>query len=190
MKICLMPSNSGWVDAVLADFDSFLIDHAANERKASAMAMSMVAHYPDRPELVNAMVDLALEELTHFRQVIRLMTERQLIMTPDQKDPYVNELRAHIRKEPDDFFLDRLLSAAVIEARGEERFRLLSENLNDPALCAFYRALANSESGHHEQFISLADRYFDNTRVNHRLTQWIDLEQQVISQLPAKSRLH
>ena len=72
-QILLVSTPSQWLDAVLGDFDLFLQDHAANERKASTMAMSMVAHYPDRPELVTAMVDLALEELNHFRQVLRLM---------------------------------------------------------------------------------------------------------------------
>ena len=106
------PSPNAWLDAVLAAFNEFLIDHAANERKASAMAMSLVAHYPDRQELVTRMIDLALEEMNHFRQVVRLLQERGLVMAADEKDPYVNQLRSHVRKSRDEYFLDRLLSGA------------------------------------------------------------------------------
>ena len=143
-------SSEAWLCCVLNNFDEFLVDHAANERKASSMAMSLVAHYPDRAELTLAMVDLALDELNHFRQVFRLMQERNLVMTPDEKDPYVNQLRSHLRKESEAYFMDRLLVAAVIEARGEERFTLISERLTDDRLSTFYRTLSNSERGHHE----------------------------------------
>ena len=146
-EIQLTPSSRAWLDCVLANFDEFLIDHAANERKASSMAMSLVAHYPDKPDLVREMVDLALEELTHFKQVMRLMQERSLIMPPDEKDLYVNQIRSNVRGDTEGYFLDRLLTGAVIEARGEERFRQVASHLADEKLKAFYTALANSEQG-------------------------------------------
>lgn len=183
-------SPDSWLDCVLESFDEFLIDHAANERKASSMAMSLVAHYPDRQALVTAMVDLALEELNHFRQVMRLLQERGLVMTPDEKDPYVNQLRKHVRRGPDEYFLDRLLSGAVIEARGEERFRRIAAALTDTRMKTFYTTLANSEQGHHELFIRLAETYFDQAEVNSRLNDWIAVEDAVMSQLPIRSRLH
>lgn len=188
--ISLSPSQQAWLECVLANFDEFLIDHAANERKASSMAMSLVAHYPDKPELVSQMVDLALEELNHFRQVIRLIQDRGLVMTPDEKDPYVNQLRTHVRKEPEAYFLDRLLSGAVIEARGEERFRLLAQNLHDEKLKAFYMALARSEQGHHQLFLRLASHYFSDGEVNDRLADWVAIEKTVIEGVPVRSRLH
>ena len=104
IEVHLTPSSDAWVKCVLANFDEFLTDHAANERKASSMAMSLVAHYPDKPDLVREMVDLALEELTHFKQVIRVMQDRGLIMTPDEKDLYVNQMRQHVRGGPITFW--------------------------------------------------------------------------------------
>ena len=185
-----MASSDGWLQRVLANFDEFLIDHAANERKASAMAMSLVAHYPDRHELVSSMIDLALEELNHFRQVIRLLGERGLVMIADEKDRYVNQMRSHIRKGPEEYFLDRLLSGALIEARGEERFRLISNGLKDVKLRTFYHTLANSEQGHHELFVRLARQYFDQSAVDQRLGEWVAIEHTIINQLPVRSRLH
>ena len=114
----LVATSFEWVRAVVQNFDEFLQDHAANERKASSMAMSMVSHYPDRGELVTAMIDLALEELNNFRQVVRLMTQRNVALRADEKDPYVNEILGQVRRGKEDYFMDRLLTAAVIEARG------------------------------------------------------------------------
>jgi tRNA-(ms[2]io[6]A)-hydroxylase len=189
-EIQLTPSSGAWLRCVLANFDEFLIDHAANERKASSMAMSLVAHYPDKPDLVREMVDLALEELTHFKQVIRLMQERGLFMTPDEKDLYVNQMRHHVRGDTEDYFLDRLLSGAVIEARGEERFRQLADHLKEEKLKVFYIALANSEKGHHQLFLRLALQYFNDQIVDKRLAEWIVIEKTVIEGIPVRSRLH
>lgn len=184
------PTRPEWIDAVLAGFDEFLLDHAANERKASAMAMSLVAHYPDRTDLVTKMIDLALEELNHFRQVVKLATGRGLKLGPDEKDPYVNRLRSHVRKGPDNYFLDRLLSAAVIEGRGAERFELLSGHLDDDAIGEFYRTLAKSERTHHELFIGLAHRYFPVDVVDRRLDEWLGIEQAIVDGLEIRARLH
>ena len=185
-----MASSDAWLQCVLANFDEFLIDHAANERKASAMAMSLVAHYPDRRELVSSMIDLALEELNHFRQVIRLLQERGLVMIADEKDRYVNQMRSHMRRGPEEYFLDRLLSGALIEARGEERFRPISNGLKDVKLRTFYHTLANSEQGHHKLFVRLARQYFDQSAVDQRLGEWVAIEHTIINQLPVRSRLH
>lgn len=183
-------SPHGWIEAVLADFDGFLLDHAANERKASAMAMSMVAHYPDKPVLVREMIDLALEELNHFRQVVRLATARGLQLAGDDKDPYVNHLRAAVRRGSDDYFLDRLLCAAVIECRGAERFGLLAGQLEQAELRTFYASLAGSERKHYRLFIDLANRYFAEPRVLQRMNEWLDLEGRIVAGLPIRSRLH
>jgi tRNA-(ms[2]io[6]A)-hydroxylase len=189
-EIRLIPSSGDWLACVLANFDEFLLDHASNERKASSMAMSLVAHYPDKPDLVREMVDLALEELTHFKQVIRLMQERGLSMTPDEKDLYVNRMRHHVRGDTEGYFLDRLLSGAVIEARGEERFRQLAGHLKDQKLKVFYFALANAEKGHHRLFLRLALQYFNDELVDKRLAEWIVIEKTVIESIPVRSRLH
>ncbi len=183
-------SPKTWLAAVLADFDRFLLDHAANERKASAMAMSLVAHYPDKKHLLEAMIDLALEELNHFRQVVRLINRRGLVLAPDEKDAYVNRLRAHIRRGSEDYFLDRLLCASVIEARGAERFALVADGLEDEELRTFYSSLARSEGNHHRLFLDLAARYFPPDRVERRWADWIAVEDQVLGSLEIRARLH
>ncbi len=183
-------TSMDWVNAVLDGFDEFLLDHAANERKASSMAMSMVAHYPDKPDLLKAMIDLALEELNHFKQVVRLINKRNLVLVPDEKDPYVNQLRSHIRKGTGPYFLDRLLTAAVIEARGAERFGLIATHSADSAISTFYQTLARSESGHHLLFIDLANRYFEKSEVSARLQEWLDIEADLVADLPIRCRLH
>ena len=183
-------SSDAWLTAVLADFDSFLADHAANERKASSMALSLVAHYPDKPRLLNAMIDLALEELNHFKEVVKVMNTRALVLLPDTKDPYVNRLRNHMRDGSDKYFLDRLLSAAVIEARGAERFARIAGNVGDADLESLYSALATSEANHHYLFIELAQHYFNTDEVMARFGEWADIEKQVLESLPIHARLH
>ena len=185
-----LPTPADWTLVVLHDFDRFLQDHAANERKASSMAMSMVAHYPDRTELVEAMIDLALEELNHFRQVVRLMTQRNVRLADDEKDPYVNNILRQVRKGTTPYFIDRLLSAAVIEARGAERFSLLAEADLPVGVQSFYRTLARSEANHHQLFIRLATRYFPLQTVRDRLEEWLDIEASAMIALEIRPRLH
>lgn len=179
-----------WVETVLANFDEFLNDHAANERKASAVAMSMVAHYPDKPELLSEMVDLALEELSHYRQVIKLMLANNQTPAPDEKDPYVNQLLSHLRKGSDEYFLDRLLSAAVIEARGAERFGLIAQHHSDQQMKKFYQALEKSEAGHHQLFLDLGNRFFSAEEVQQRWQEWLEIEATTMLAQPIRPRLH
>ena len=185
-----LDSPDEWLETVLADFDEFLVDHAANEKKASAAALSLVAHYPDKVTLVETMVDLALEELNHYRQVLNLMRQRNLNPGPDEKDPYVNEISRQIRRGTDHYFLDRLLSAAVIEARGAERFALLGAALDDVDLRGFYKTLARSELNHYELFVSLARRYFPNNEVDDRWREWLQIEANILDSLTIRPRLH
>lgn len=174
----------------MADFDRFLIDHAAAEKKASGMAMSMLSHYPDRPELVAAMIDLSIEELAHFKAVVRIMTKRGLMLAPDTKDAYVNNLRKCIRQGSDVYLLDRLLTAGVIEARGHERFSLVAQALKEGELKNFYQVIADSEAKHHELFIDLAHSYFDEQTVSQRLSEILDTEAEICASLPIQSALH
>jgi len=181
---------AAWAEGVVNDMSRFLPDHAAAEKKASSMAMTMVSHYPDRPELVAAMVDLAIEELSHFRAVVRIMQQRGLHLLPDEKDPYVNGLRKSIRTGKEFFFMDRLLVAGIIEARGAERFGLVADALPDGKLKRFYRSITQSEEGHEALFIDLAERYFDPAETRSRLSELLDIEAQIISVLPLRPALH
>ncbi len=190
-KLKLASTSCEWLQSVQKNFDAFLIDHALNERKASASAMTLVAHYPDRAELVEVMIELAIEELNHFKQVMKIITSRNLIIENEKKDPYVNELRRHMKKSDSEaYLLDRLLSGAVIEARGEERFCLLAENLSDQALRSFYARISASEARHFCLFLDLADKYFHRKTVEDRLSEWIEIEKLAIESLPITNRLH
>ena len=179
-----------WVEAVMADFDRFLIDHAQAEKKASGMAMSMLTHYPDKSQLVEAMLDLSIEELAHFREVMKLMQQQGLQLTPDEKDPYVNQIRKHIRKGSDVYMLDRLLTGAIIEARGCERFALIAKHHKDPAMQDFYQRIADSEAKHHLLFIELACSYFDDEVVASRLDELLNIEADITKALPHRAALH
>jgi tRNA-(ms[2]io[6]A)-hydroxylase len=183
-----------WLKVVLDSFDDFLLDHAACERKASANALSLVTHYPDRRELVRLMIELAREELHHFQQVHRLVEDRGLVLTRDRKDPYLNALLKRIRTGREDYFLDRLLIAGIAEARGCERFGLIATALEKPTadseLAAFYANLSESEARHRELFIDLAELYFDKSTVGSRLSEMLDDEARIVSELPIDAALH
>ena len=186
----LIETNPSWLQAVLRDFDSFLQDHAAAEKKASGMAISMLSHYPDRILLVTKMADLAIEELTHYREVLRWIHSRGLVTAPDTKDLYVLGLRQVIRKETDTYLLDRLLTASVIEARGAERFSLVADAIEIPPLKNFYQSLAKSEARHYRLFLDLAKEYFDSSVIELRWNQILNIEAKVVSELPIRAALH
>ncbi len=183
-------SSPAWLSAVLADFDAFLLDHAAAERKASALALSMISHYPDRKELVAAMMDLAREELEHFYQVYRRVEQRGLILGPDGKDPYVRAMRAELRGGRDDYFLDRLLVSGIVEARGCERFGMIAGALTDPSLRSFYCEIAASEARHDALFVELARTYFSRVSVEARLDALLDAEAKIVAGLAIRAALH
>jgi len=184
------PTPQAWLDCVLENFDAFLLDHAAAEKKAAGMALSMLSHYPDRTTLVTAMTELAVEEMVHFREVVKLIHQRQLQLAADQKDPYVNEIRTWMRQGTEVYLLDRLLTGAVIEARGAERFGLVADGLPNGKTKTFYRSLANSEARHFELFLNLAGEYFDPREVEQRWNELIAAESQCMLDLPIRAALH
>jgi tRNA 2-(methylsulfanyl)-N6-isopentenyladenosine37 hydroxylase len=186
----LVPTNSEWTATVLADFDSFLLDHAAAEKKASGMAMSMALHYRDKPLLIKEMIDLSIEELQHFRECVRLLHERGLLLAPDEKDPYVNGLRAKMRQGQSAGLIDRLLVGAIVEARGCERFALIEHALPSGEMKDFYAAISQSEEKHQTLFLDLAKHYFAEDDIAPRLRELLDLEAGLINSLPIRSALH
>lgn len=183
-------SPEGWVELVIEKFDEFLIDHAAAEKKASGMAMSMALHFRDRERLVTEMIDLAIEEMTHFRECVRLLHERGLILLPDEKDNYVNEIRTQVRNGRDEGLLDRLLTGGIIEARGVERFGLVAEALPPGEMKSFYEAITRSEERHNTLFLDLAREYFPDNEVQSRLEELLEFEADLVSRLPIRARLH
>jgi tRNA-(ms[2]io[6]A)-hydroxylase len=181
---------AAWAETVLEDFDLFLQDHAAAEKKASGMAISMLSHYPDRIELVAAMADLAVEELTHYREVVKWIHQRGQQTSADKKDAYVIKFRESMRQGSDEYFLDRLLVASIIEARGAERFALIAEALPEGPLKKFYQSIARSEERHFELFLKLARQYLPEESVAQRWDELLDIEAEIVSQLPVRAALH
>ncbi len=179
-----------WLSTVLNDFDRFLVDHALCERKASALAMSLVAHYPDKTELVSSMIELAIEELEHFQQVFSLLVERKLSLGADEKDDYVNQLRQLIRKAPEEYFLDRLLIASIIEGRGTERFQMVAQALDEPRLKEFYMEFWRAEARHTGLFLRLAKKYFPIDMVEERYDILLDQEAIILEKLPLRPAVH
>lgn len=186
----LTSTNAAWTQTVLSNFDAFLLDHAACERKASSMAMSMLSHYPDKPNLVKAMTELAIEELLHFKAVMAHIQERNLILPADEKDAYVNQFRQAQRRGAQEYLLDRLLTASIIEKRGAERFGLVSEALPDSKLKDFYSKIAESEARHYVLFLALAQEYCDSASIAPRLNELLIIEAKIVDQLPLKAALH
>ncbi len=184
-------SSPEWVEAVMSDFDSFLKDHANCERKASAMAMSFVAKFPDRVEIIPQLIDTAVEELEHFRSVYQIMEKRNIILPHEiGQDKYVKQLVDQCRSGRLERFMDRLLLASVVENRGAERFRLVYEHIDDPELKKFYHDLWASEAKHGEIFVHMALNYFDEEPVYTRLNELNELEADIIAKMPITPALH
>jgi tRNA-(ms[2]io[6]A)-hydroxylase len=181
-----------WVGAVLADFSAFLQDHADCERKASAMAMSFVAKYPDRIEIIPELIETGVEELQHFQQVYAHMQKRGIRLGREMtQDPYVRALMDLCHSDPQRRFLDRLLLASIIECRGAERFRLVWAALtDDPELREFYHGLWVSEAKHGNIFVKMALLYFPEAQVQARLHQLNEAEGKIIGTLPSRPALH
>ena len=186
-----VPSKQEWIDAVMADFDSFLLDHADCERKASAMAMSFVAKYPDRVEIIPELIETGIEELEHFQQVYNLMQSRGLQLQHSiGEDLYVKQLIQRCHSGRTERFLDRLLIASVVETRGAERFKMVAEAQTDSELAKFYKTLWVSEAKHGHIFVKMALNYFPEEQVYKRLQWWVDQEAEIIDSLEIRSALH
>ncbi len=184
-------SKQEWIDAVMDDFNAFLKDHADCERKASAMAMSFVAKYPDRVEIIPELIDTAIEELDHFKSVYALLEERGVTLTHEMtQDVYVKQLIDKCRSGREERFMDRLLVASVVETRGAERFRKVYEALPEGSLKKFYHELWASEAKHGEIFIKMALNYFNEDDVYKRLGEMKKIEAGVLNSLPIKPALH
>ena len=180
-----------WIRSVLANFSAFLQDHADCERKASAMAMSFVAKYPDRVEIIPELIETALEELEHFQQVYAHMQKRGVRLAKEMDpDPYIAALLNLCHSDPINRFLDRLLLASIIECRGAERFRLVWEALEDAQLKEFYHHLWASEAKHGNIFVKMALNYFPQEQVYKRLNELNTAEGKIVDGLPFRAALH
>lgn len=173
-----------WIEVVLENLDAFLLDHAACERKVSATAMLFVVRYPDRTELIDPMVELAIEELGHFRRVCALIRQRGLTLISDRADPYIDRLMSAVRTGRDERLLDRLLVGAICERRGGERFGLLAAALEPGAIADLYADLVRDDARHHALFLRLARRYFEPDAIRSRADALLAVEADAVRTLP------
>lgn len=185
------PTPPAWGEAIAADFVSFLQDHGHNERKVANSALTLAQQNHRRVELVEAMIELAQEELEHFRRVHDLLKARGHTIGQDKPDPYVGPLRKMMRKrDQNEYLLDRLVIFSVIEARGCERFKIASEVLPDPEIRAFYAELFACEARHHGLFLDLARQYFGRDVADARMDEVLEVEAEIVRGLPIRAALH
>jgi tRNA-(ms[2]io[6]A)-hydroxylase len=189
-----LKTDPRWVkNAVEQNIEEILTDHAYCEQKAASSAISLIVHFPEHEELVSNMADLAQEEMSHFRMVHREILKRGYKLGRERKDSYVNELMKFIKgkgKGRKEMLMDKLLFAAMIEARSCERFKVLSENIDDKGLADFYEKLMISEARHYTMFLSLARKLCDGLDVDKRWEEFLEYEGEVISRYGNKEHVH
>jgi len=188
-----LPTDPRWVNIVEENIDSILTDHAYCEQKAASYAISLVVKYHDIPEIVEKMIALSQEEMEHFKMVHDLIIERGTLLGMEQPDPYVKDLMKFIKKNGGNYHMvlvDRLLIAAMIEARSCERFRILSEQLKDQKLAEFYKQLMISEARHYTMFIKLAKKYGGEVNVDKRWDDILSYEATLMESYGKKETIH
>jgi tRNA-(ms[2]io[6]A)-hydroxylase len=187
-----LPTDPRWVNIVEKNIEEILTDHAFCEQKAASNAISIVVKHPEKSDLVTGVLEIAQEELTHFQQVHAKLLERGYVMGKERKDEYVNLLYAFQRGggSRSQQLVDRLLFSAMIEARSCERFKVLSENINDEDLRVFYRELMISEANHYTTFLGYAKQYANGEDVDKRWQEWLDYEGEIIAQFGKKETIH
>jgi tRNA-(ms[2]io[6]A)-hydroxylase len=181
-----------WVNIAESNLEELLTDHAWCEQKAASNAISLVAYNSELEDLVTDLLAIAKEEVEHFQQVHELMKRRGYVLGRERKDDYVNELFKFMKKDGsrNDALIDRLLFAAMIEARSCERFKVLSDNIQDEELAIFYRDLMASEAGHYTTFLGYARKYTLAVDVEKRWKEWIDFEDSIIINYGKSETVH
>ncbi|TRO66307.1 tRNA-(ms[2]io[6]A)-hydroxylase [Christiangramia sabulilitoris] len=187
-----LPTDPRWADIAEKNIEDILVDHAYCEQKAASTAISFIVTYPEYSELVTAMTALAREEMGHFKMVHDRILRMGFKMGWDRKDEYVLKLREFFPKGGSRVtqMVHRLLIAGLIEARSCERFRLLSEELEDQELAKFYRDLMVSEANHYTMFLKFARKYGDRKIVDQKWQELLEFEAQVMKDLGTKESIH
>ena len=188
-----LPTDPRWVDLASISLEDILTDHAWCEQKAATSCISLIQRYSQYEKLVQDLSPIVTEEWGHFRLVLAELSKRGLTLGRQRKDLYVNRLIEFQQKggNEEERFLDKLLIFALIEARSCERFKRLSEGLEDPYLRQFYRRFMESEAGHYHLFIDLAESYIDRDTVRRRWAEWLEYEAGVIATLQVRGdRIH
>ncbi|TXG35972.1 tRNA-(ms[2]io[6]A)-hydroxylase [Seonamhaeicola maritimus] len=187
-----LPTDPRWVNIVEKNIEEILTDHAFCEQKATSTAISLIVSFPEYTELIQEMVALVKEEISHFKMVHDIILERGWVLGRDRKDEYVVQLMKFFPKggSRTTQLVHRLLYAALIEARSCERFRLLSEELEDKKLADFYRKLMVSEANHYTMFLGFARKYGNKKEVDTKWQQLLEYEAKIMSDLGKKETVH
>jgi len=188
-----LPTDPRWVNLAEIQLAEILTDHAYCEQKAATTCISLIQKNPEKEMLVEELSPIVTEEWGHFRMVLAELKKRKLPLGKQRKDVYVNKLLEFQKKggSPMERFLDQMLTMALIEARSCERFKRLSENLDDSYMRKFYRKFMESEAGHYTLFITLAEHYIDKKTVRKRWAEWLAYEKEVMnSQELRGDRIH
>ncbi len=187
-----LPTDPRWVNIVEKNIEEILTDHAYCEQKAASTAISLIVSYPEKTELVKEMTALVKEEISHFKMVHDRIIERGWVLGRERKDDYVNRLKSFFPKggSRETHLVHRLLYAALIEARSCERFRLLSEELEDKELAEFYRKLMVSEANHYTMFLKFARKYGQREEVDKKWQDLLKFEAEIMKDLGTKETIH
>ena len=187
-----LPTDPRWVNIVEKNIEDILTDHAYCEQKATSTAISLIVSFPEYTELVQEMVALVKEEISHFKMVHDRIIENGWTLGRDRKDDYVLKLITFFPKggSRTTQLVHRLLYAALIEARSCERFRFLSEELQDKELAEFYRKLMVSEANHYTMFLGFARQYGDRKEVDEKWNELLDYEAEIMKNLSVKETIH
>lgn len=181
-----------WVNIVETNIEEILTDHAWCEQKAASNAIYIIVNNSEKEDLVTEMLKISREELEHFEMVHEIIKKRGLQLGRERKDDYVADLVKFMKKDGsrNDALIERLLFAAMIEARSCERFKVLSQNIQDKELANFYRELMISEANHYTTFLGFARKYSDKIDVDKRWKEWIDYEASIITKYGKKETVH
>lgn len=190
IEILKQPTSFRWVEQAISNLDTILLDHAQCERKAAGVALNLIFRYPSNAKMVRELTKIAREELEHFEQVNQWLERRNIPMRPLTPPPYGAGLKAQIRPQQSDRFLDSLLVSGLIEARSHERLGLLATYCPEPELAKFYQSLMMSEARHFGTYWLLADTYFERQIVKQRLDELAVVESELLANLHPEPRIH
>jgi tRNA-(ms[2]io[6]A)-hydroxylase len=183
---------TSWAEFAKDNLEQILTDHAFAEQKASANAISIIINYSEETDLVKDMSDIAIEELEHFRMVHQLMIQRGFVLGREQHNDYAKSLQKFFPKTKDrqTALINRLLVAALIEARSCERFKVFSENMQDEELSKFYKDLMVSEANHYTLFLGYARKYMDRKTVDEKWKSLLAFEAEMMKSRGTKATVH
>lgn len=185
-------TETSWVEIAKNDLQQILTDHAFLEQKAASNAVSLIINYSEETELVKEMSNIAIEEMQHFKMVHLLMVKRGMVLGREQKNDYAVRLQKFFPKTKDrtDALVQRLLVAALIEARSCERFKVFSENMEDEELRKFYKNLMKSEANHYVTFLNFARNYQDRAIVDEKWKQLLAFEADMMRERGTVAKIH